>query len=174
VYQCPSETGSRTGADGNVLSGDGEEGITYFDGFRKGSSYAINRNLSPGPSQDGLYTPRKGYFNDAFRPDLFGYTPPYGPAVYNRTLDPVLMDIHDQGTGWAPSWFESTMDYAAVANPLDYYFLPSGPTGGIQYKYAFRHANETANLWYLDGHVQGKRSMIYTGQTVYVPLFEGN
>jgi len=162
VFSCPSEAGSLIGVDGIYQSGDAEEGTTYFDGFRRGSSYSINRSLSPGAGQAGLFTPRKGFSNAVFTPTLSGYAGTYTPGQI-----PIVMDINDAGLGWAPSWFESSMDRtAAFVNP-DFYWTK-------QYLYAFRHLNETANVLYMDGHVEPRKGMIRTGEVVYTPLFAGN
>jgi len=162
VFSCPSEAGSLIGLDGIYQNGDSEEGITYFEGFRRGSSYSINRNLSPGPGQTGLYTPRKGFSGAVFTATIVGYRGTYTPPEL-----PVVMDINDQALGWKPSWFESTMDNTAANIDPDRFWTK-------RYLYAFRHLNETANVLYLDGHVEPRKGMIRTGEVVYTPLFEGS
>jgi prepilin-type N-terminal cleavage/methylation domain-containing protein/prepilin-type processing-associated H-X9-DG protein len=184
VQQCPSETGSRYGQDGVFLNGSFEEGTTYWMSLRRGSGYAMNRNITPWNNITGaqISDPRKGYFRDIYKPNLFGYVAPAAgmQATYARSQIRLVMDTGEYGggvgTNFHANMFDSLMDNTTT-------------TYMSYYAYAFRHPGGNgpefthngvplrfgaANCVFLDGHVDMVRHVYETGAKVYTPLFPGN
>jgi prepilin-type processing-associated H-X9-DG protein len=97
--------------------------------------------------------------NDCFRVGLFKGPPKRHPPLYaeNPTTPrdaPLVMDCEDFGDGVVWPSFER------VDNPAWWPYIG----GWSGFYYAFRHAGQTANFLYMDGHVEARKHVMHGGQ----------
>lgn len=129
-------------------------GIRYWDRFNMGVSYALN-----GTVNCSLWS---GVFRDGFSAaprDCGGCNgggiSPGGSMATSRSTAPFLMDCGDWNYGTQPNF------YFEIDNPA-YWTDPNCPSLG-NYYYAFRHPGHSANMLYLDGHVESVKPMYRGG-----------
>ena len=138
VFRCPSEPGTAN------CGGAGYNDLTYYDYRYYGCSYAMNWSVSN-------YNYDVGYMSqNAFRLGLFK-----GPdrsvlatSPKDRSDAPLIMDCEDFGSGVVLGFWHWGVDY-----PSDWVYY-QGWTG---YGYAFRHVGYTANILYMDGHIEARK-----------------
>ena len=141
VFRCPSEPGG-----GNI-----DENVTYYDYRYVGTSYVMDYhvsmtyydvNVNPNPFRHGLFKgPQRGPLPQ-----------PSGPSDA-----PLVMDCEDLGVGWAYLFFFD------VDNPA-FWGYTSSNTG---YYYAFRHVGRTANILFMDGHIEARKHFIHGGARIH-------
>src|ERR1043166_6982162 len=128
-------------------------GVKYWDWFNNGVSYALN-----GTANCSIWG---GTFRAGFSrapTDCAGCNgggiSPGGSMANSRSTAPFLMDCFDWNYGSQPNFYD------LIDNPS--YWRDPGCPSFSNYYYAFRHPGNSANIMYLDGHLESVRP-VYMG-----------
>jgi len=150
LFRCPAESGSSWAEQ---TTG---QNVTYYDSKYMGSSYVMNFYVSWYES-DTHYPPYRPFRRGLMAgPEKVSAIYPPSYLAKDRADAPFVMDIQDIGEGWG-------MYYFYEPDRIDHWYYVQGYTG---YNYAFRHVNKTANVLYMDGHVEARKHVMHGGAPI--------